>query len=293
MASVTLAEAEAVAPDATYPDTLATSQNPATRMRSLISLRDVAKTYRSTDGLPIHALSAVSLEIAEGEFVSVVGPSGCGKSTLLKIVTGLHAPTSGTIVLDGKPIAGPQGNIGVVFQEATLLPWLTVLRNVLVPADVARMPRKQVEGRALRLLELAGLAGFQNKYPNELSGGMQQRVAICRALLRDPRILLMDEPFGALDALTRDFMSLELQRIWQTQRNTVLFITHSIPEAVLLSDRVIVMSPRPGRILDLVAIDLPRPRTLEMINSSTFGAYTVRVRGLLQNSGTTVDSQEF
>lgn len=188
MTSVTLAEAEAVAPDATYPDSLATSQNPATRMRSLISLRDVAKTYRSTDGLPIHALSAVSLEIAEGEFVSVVGPSGCGKSTLLKIVTGLHAPTSGTIVLDGKPIAGPQGNIGVVFQEATLLPWLTVLRNVLVPADVARMPRKQVEGRALRLLELAGLAGFQNKYPNELSGGMQQRVAICRALLRDPRI---------------------------------------------------------------------------------------------------------
>jgi NitT/TauT family transport system ATP-binding protein len=156
---------------------------------------------------------------------------------------------------------------------------------VLVPADVARMPRKQMEGRALGLLDLVGLKGFHNKYPGELSGGMQQRVAICRALLRDPHILLMDEPFGALDALTRDFMSLELQRIWQAQGNTVLFITHSIPEAVLLSDRVIVMSPRPGRILDTITIDLPRPRTLEMINSPAFGAYAIRIRNLLQQSG--------
>jgi NitT/TauT family transport system ATP-binding protein len=253
--------------------------------RTLIGLHDVAKTYRSADGAAIQALATVSFDIAQGEFISVVGPSGCGKSTLLKILAGLQPPTGGTIALRGQPIEGPQSDIGVVFQEATLLPWLTVLRNVLVPADVARMPRKQMEGRALGLLDLVGLKGFHNKYPGELSGGMQQRVAICRALLRDPHILLMDEPFGALDALTRDFMSLELQRIWQAQGNTVLFITHSIPEAVLLSDRVIVMSPRPGRILDTITIDLPRPRTLEMINSPAFGAYAIRIRNLLQQSG--------
>jgi NitT/TauT family transport system ATP-binding protein len=261
------------------------AQDPAPLRQTLISLRDVAKTYRSADGAAIQALSTVSFDITAGEFVSVVGPSGCGKSTLLKMLAGLQPPTGGTIALRGQPIAGPQSDIGVVFQEATLLPWLTVLRNVLVPADVARVPRKQMEERALGLLDLVGLKGFHNKYPRELSGGMQQRVAICRALLRGPHILLMDEPFGALDALTRDFMSLELQRIWQAQRNTVLFITHSIPEAVLLSDRVIVMSPRPGQILDTVTIDLPRPRTLEMINSAAFGAYAVRIRNLLRQSG--------
>jgi|SRR5580698_5985790 NitT/TauT family transport system ATP-binding protein len=253
--------------------------------RGRISLQGITKTYRSVDGAPIQALAEISLDIAQGEFVAIVGPSGCGKSTLLKILAGLVPPTHGTISLDGAVINGPQSNIGVVFQEATLLPWLTILRNVLVPADVARVPRRQVEPRALELLDLVGLQGFHGKYPNELSGGMQQRVAICRALLRDPEILLMDEPFGALDALTRDFMALELQRIWRLQRNTVLFITHSIPEAVLLGDRVVVMSPRPGQILDIVAIKLPRPRSLEMINSPEFGGYTVHIRNLLKQQG--------
>ena len=262
-----------------------TPEQPASSGRSLIRLHDISKTYRGADGVPIDALSRISLDIAQGEFVSIVGPSGCGKRTLLKILAGLVPPTYGSIDLDGKPVAGPQGNIGVVFQEATLLPWLNILRNVLVPADVARIPRKQMERRALDLLELVGLRDFHGKFPNELSGGMQQRAAICRALLRDPEILLMDEPFGALDALTRDFMGLELQRIWQVQHNTVLFITHSIAEAVLLSDRVIVMSPRPGQILDAITIKLERPRTLEMINSESFGSYAVVIRSLLKQQG--------
>jgi NitT/TauT family transport system ATP-binding protein len=251
----------------------------------LIELDRVSKTYATAGGEPIAALSPISLAIAEGEFLSIVGPSGCGKSTLLKILAGLVPPTAGRITIAGRRAEGPQSNIGVVFQEATLLPWLTVLRNVLVPADVAGIPRKRLEARALELLALVGLAGFDDKYPNELSGGMQQRVAICRALLRDPEIMLMDEPFGALDALTRDYMNLELQRIWQTQHNTVLFITHSIAEAVLLSDRVIVMSPRPGSILDAVGIALARPRNLDMINSPAFGAYAHHIRELLTQQG--------
>ncbi len=251
----------------------------------LIRFERLSKVYRTTAGEPIHALDNFSLDMGKGEFLSIVGPSGCGKSTLLKILAGLQPATSGRITLAGKPAAGPQSNIGVVFQEATLLPWMSILRNVLVPADVAHIPRKQLEGRARDLLKLVGLQGFEDKYPNELSGGMQQRAAICRALLREPEIMLMDEPFGALDALTRDFMNLELQRIWQAQHNTVLFITHSIPEAVLLSDRVVVMSPRPGRILEAITIDLPRPRTLAMINSSEFGAYSNHIRDLLAQQG--------
>jgi NitT/TauT family transport system ATP-binding protein len=193
-------------------------------------------------------------------------------------------------IADAPPQAA-QPHIGFVFQEATLLPWLTVLRNVLLPADIAKLPRAQMRPRALALLELVGLAGFSDKYPDELSGGMQQRAAICRALLRNPKLLLMDEPFGALDALTRDHLNLELLRIWQAQRSTILFVTHSISEAVLLSDRVIVMSPRPGRVLADVAVSLPRPRRLTLVNTAAFGAYAQQIRELLDGAAAQHDGK--
>ena len=184
-----------------------------------------------------------------------------------------------------------RSNIGFVFQDATLLPWLTVLRNVLVPADVARIPRARLQARTMALLDLVGPAGFHDKYPDELSGGMQQRAAICRALLRQPKTLLMDEPFGALDALTRDHLNLELLRIWQAQRSTILFVTHSISEAVLLSDRVIVMSPRPGRVLADVGVSLPRPRRLALVNTAAFGAYAQQIRELLDGTAAQHDGK--
>ena len=214
-----------------------------------------------------------------------IAADGCGKSTLLKILAGITSASAGTLYINGRQVSGPQRKIGVVFQEATLLPWHTVLRNVLIPADVARIPRAQLRDRAIQLLRLVGLEGFHDRYPNELSGGMQQRASICRALLRDPAIVLMDEPFGALDALTRDHMNMELLRIWQAQHNTILFVTHSIMEAVLLSDRVIVMSPRPGRILEEVMIDSPRPRQLGLVHSPRFGEYADHIRSLLDRSG--------
>jgi NitT/TauT family transport system ATP-binding protein len=249
----------------------------------------LSKSYRTASGDLIHALDNISLSVASGEFVSIVGPSGCGKSTLLKILAGLTSPTAGTATIAGSSAAAVQSEIGFVFQEATLLPWLTVLRNVLVPADVARIPRTQMQARAMALLDLVGLKGFHDKYPNELSGGMQQRAAICRALLRDPKILLMDEPFGALDALTRDRMNIELLRIWEAQRNTILFVTHSITEAVLLSDRIVVMSPRPGRLLEDVPVSLPRPRNIAMVNTPEFGAYAQHIRDLLDASSAPQD----
>jgi NitT/TauT family transport system ATP-binding protein len=244
----------------------------------------LGKTYPTRHGGSVRALDDVSLRVGQGEFLSIVGPSGCGKSTLLKILAGLAPATAGSVRYRGEVVSKPRHDVGVVFQEATLLPWLSVMRNILVPADVARIGRAKLQPRALELLELVGLAGFHDKYPQELSGGMQQRVAICRALLRQPAVLLMDEPFGALDALTREQMNIELQRIWSTQRNTVVFITHSIPEAVLLSDRVVVMSRRPGRILDVLPIDLPRPRTLDMVNTQKFGAYAQEARRLLDQT---------
>ena len=247
-------------------------------------ITDVAKTYRTRQGESIVALHDISLKVGAGEFLSILGPSGCGKSTLLKILAGLAYPTSGEVEYRGQAMQRSRADVGVVFQEPTLLPWLNVLRNVLIPADVARIPRARLEQRALSLLQLVGLEEFRNKLPQELSGGMQQRVSICRALLRQPAVLLMDEPFGALDALTRDQMNIELQRIWAAERNTIVFITHSIPEAVLLSDRVVVMSRRPGRILQVLTIDLPHPRTLEMANTPAFGAYVRHARGLLEES---------
>ena len=244
----------------------------------MISVKELNKTYATREGAPIHALSNVSLEITQGEFVTVVGPSGCGKTTLLKILAGVLKKSSGTILVNGNPINAPSRQLGVVFQEPLLLPWRNILQNIMVPIEIQGRDRATFSAAAQQLLSLVGLEGFEQKYPRELSGGMQQRVGIARALIHDPDLLLMDEPFGALDAMTRDQMNLELMDIWSQKKKTVLLITHSIAEAVFLADRIVVMSPRPGRIAEIIVVDLPRPRHLEIINSDVFGAYVRRVR---------------
>jgi NitT/TauT family transport system ATP-binding protein len=251
----------------------------------LIEARGVSKTYQTKDG-PVESLKPLDFSIREGEFISVVGPSGCGKSTLLKMVAGLLPISGGMLTLAGKPINGPQKDVGIVFQSAVLLAWRTVLKNILLQAEMRHMPKDQALAKAQQLIEMAGLKGFENKYPWQLSGGMQQRASICRALLHDPSVLLMDEPFGALDAMTREKMNLELQRIWSASKKTVLLITHSIPEAVFLSDRVIVMSERPGSIAAIYDIDLPRPRTLDMMGSPEFAVYAKKVRAHFYSQGT-------
>jgi NitT/TauT family transport system ATP-binding protein len=224
------------------------------------------------------ALSGVSLGVGLGEFVAIVGPSGCGKSTLLRILGGLLVPTQGRVLLGGKPLASPQRQVGYVFQNVNLMPWRTVLRNVTLPLEVAHMPQAQAEARARELVVLVGLEGFEEAYPRELSGGMAQRVAIARALVSDPEVLLLDEPFGALDALSREQMNLELLRIWQARRVTAVMVTHNLQEAVLMADRVLVMSSRPGTLCAEVPVDLPRPRTLEVMYTEFFGAVSRRVR---------------
>ncbi|MBV8912924.1 MAG: ABC transporter ATP-binding protein [Acetobacteraceae bacterium] len=242
-----------------------------------IALAGVSKTYRTRDG-DVPSLQPIDLQIARGEVVAVVGPSGCGKSTLLKLVAGLLPPTEGAIRVSGHAVTKPHRDVGIVFQSPLLLPWRSVLRNVMLPVEVKRLPRAPHLERARALLHLTGLEGFAGKYPWQLSGGMQQRAAICRALVHDPDILLMDEPFGALDALTRETMNLELQRIQMETGKTVLLITHSIPEAVFLSDRVVVMTPRPGTIAAEYDISLPRPRALGVMGGSEFGELTRRIR---------------
>jgi len=243
----------------------------------LVSARGVRKTYRTQDG-EVETLKPLDFEIRAGEFVAVVGPSGCGKSTLMKLVAGLLPVSGGELALGGRAVSGPQTDVGIVFQSALLLPWRRVLDNILLQAEIRGLPMAAARARAQQLVEMAGLQGFEQKYPWQLSGGMQQRVAILRALLHDPAVLLMDEPFGALDAMTRERMNLELQRIWMTSRKTVLLITHSIPEAIFLADRVFVMSERPGRIVEIVDIDLPRPRPLDVMGSERFAAYARRLR---------------
>ena len=245
--------------------------------RVLIEGRGVRKTYRTQDG-EVETLKPLDFAIRDGEFVSVVGPSGCGKSTLMKMVAGLLPASGGELTLDGRPVQGPQTNVGIVFQNALLLPWRRVLDNILLQAEVRKLPMDAARRRAAELIAMAGLEGFERKYPWQLSGGMQQRVSILRALLHDPPVLLMDEPFGALDAMTREKMNVELQRIWMAAGKTVLLITHSIPEAVFLSDRVLVMSERPGRIAAEYTIDLPRPRTLDVMASDAFSAYAKQLR---------------
>jgi NitT/TauT family transport system ATP-binding protein len=247
-------------------------------LKMLIEASELSKIYRSRDGEPIHALHDIRFSIKDGEFVTIVGTSGCGKSTLLKILTGTLSKTTGSITLQDQQIVGPSRDLGIVFQAPVLLPWRTILENVLLPIELQGQNFVEYKERANELLKLVGLEGFEDKYPGELSGGMQQRVGICRALVHDPSLLLMDEPFGALDAMTREQMNLELLRIWRAHRKTVMLVTHSIPEAVFLADRVFVMSPRPGRIVEIIDVNLPRPRTLKMINSTDFGSYVEKIR---------------
>jgi NitT/TauT family transport system ATP-binding protein len=249
-----------------------------------ITVGDLSLTYgQGSEG--VLALDRISFDVADGAFVAIVGPSGCGKSTLLKILAGLLPATQGQALLRGTPIAGPRRDIGVVFQSPVLFPWRDVLSNVMLPSDVQHLDRATMRQRAMDLVKLVGLTGFEHRYPRELSGGMQQRVGIIRALIHDPAMLLMDEPFGALDAMTRETMNVELQRIWMERKKTVLFITHSTSEAVFLADRVIAMTPRPGRIADAFEVDLPRPRPLEVMNTEAFGAYVKRVRVALNSGG--------
>ncbi|MEV0720455.1 ABC transporter ATP-binding protein [Asanoa sp. NPDC050611] len=227
----------------------------------MIQLFGVTQVFAGRAG-SVEALHDIDLKVAEGEFVAVVGRSGCGKSTLLRLVAGLLMPTQGEIQVGGERVTKARRDIAMLFQRPALLPWRSVLDNVLLPAEIFGLGRSALRTRALDLLEMVGLGGFEKRLPHELSGGMQQRVALCRSLLTGPRVLLMDEPFSALDALTREDLSTELQRIHMERRATIMFVTHSIDEAVLLADRVVVLTPRPGQIEQIVDIDIPRPRSL-------------------------------
>jgi NitT/TauT family transport system ATP-binding protein len=256
-----------------------------TRSRPLIAVTDVAKTYRTRDG-DVESLKPLSFDIAEGEFIAVVGPSGCGKSTLLKMIGGLLPVSRGRITVSGRDVHGPPDDVGIVFQSPVLLAWRTILANVMLQIEMRRLPRDQYLPKARALLQMVGLQDFERKLPWQLSGGMQQRASICRALVHDPAVLLMDEPFGALDAMTRERMNLELQRIWAETRKTVLFITHSIPEAVFLADRVLVMTERPGSIAAIYDVTLPRPRSLLLMGSPEFGVQTQRISKHFYSQGT-------
>ena len=245
-----------------------------------VSLR---KVYRSKRG-PVEALQSVTMSANYGEFVTLLGPSGCGKSTLLMIVAGLLSSTEGEVFIDKEEVSRPRLDTGIVFQSPLLLPWHNIVNNVLYPIRLQRKPIKEYLAKANELLEMTGLESFKNHLPGELSGGMQQRVAICRALIHNPNLLLMDEPFSALDTMTRDFMNQELLRIWQEYQKTVLFVTHSIREAVYLSDRVLVMRCRPSTIIKEVIINLPRPRELEIQESEPFNRYVAELRRAIEES---------
>jgi NitT/TauT family transport system ATP-binding protein len=249
-----------------------------------ISVDEVSKRYESRTG-PINAVNPTSFNVRENEFVSIIGPSGCGKSTLLMIIGGLVPASSGSVRIKSRRVAGPYTELGFVFQRDVLLDWRTVLQNVLLQAQIRGLDVKRETIRARALLQRVGLEGFEDKYPYELSGGMRQRVAICRALLHDPDLLLMDEPFGALDAIARDQLNEDLLRLRDETRKTILFVTHSIAEAVFLSDRVFVMSARPGRIEETIAIDLPHPRHLEVRETPKFGEYVGKITRTFESVG--------
>ena len=257
---------------------------PAGETRPVYEIARLSKRYARGDVL---ALSEVDLTLAKGEFAAVIGSSGCGKSTLLKIMAGLMPPSSGRVVLEGQPVMGPREDIGMMFQQATLLPWKTALENIVLPISIreGRAAARDAVPRARSLLDLVGLAQAADRYPGELSGGMAQRVAICRMLITEPAVLLLDEPFSALDELTRDFLNMELQRICAERHATAFLVTHSIPEAVILSDRILVMQSHPGRIGEVIDIDLPRPRTLDLINTARFGEIVAHIRDRLDKEG--------
>jgi len=257
------------------------SAGPAT---PVIEIDNASKTYRTADG-EVVALKPLDFTINEGEFIVVVGPSGCGKTTLLKMLAGLLPVSGGEVRIEGRVVTKPHRNVGIVFQSALLLPWRNVLANVMMPVEVKGLPTAEYRRRALDLLKMTGLEGFEKKYPWQLSGGMQQRVSICRALVHDPKILLMDEPFGALDAMTRERMNVELQRIQRETGKTILLITHSIPEAVFLADRVMVMTARPGQVAAVYDVPLRRPRSLDVLADPAFVALTQKIRGHFSESG--------
>jgi NitT/TauT family transport system ATP-binding protein len=246
--------------------------------RLAVRIDGLEKTYSSRDGNNIRALGPLSFSVPEQGFLTIVGPSGCGKSTFLKLLSGLIPHSGGSIELRGRAVDEPQRDIGMVFQSPVLLPWKTAEDNVMVPAVVLGLDRRKSRARAKELLAMVGLADFAGKYPKELSGGMQQRVAIARALIHDPSILLMDEPFGALDAMTREIMNLEIRRIWRDSSKTIIFVTHSIPEAVFLGTQVMVLSGRPGTIVDFVDVDLPAERDLDIMATPEFGVLVRRIR---------------
>ncbi len=249
-----------------------------------LELSRIEKRYTTRDGRSVVALSPTNLAIGEREFVSILGPSGCGKTTLLNIITGLISATAGEVRFRGERQIGASPDFGLVFQRPVLLPWRRVIDNVLLPVEVMGLkPRAAYAEKARELLAMVGLSGFENAYPRELSGGMQQRAAIARTLVYETSVLLMDEPFAALDAMTREELNIELLRIWQVTGRTILFVTHNIPEAVLLSDRVVVMTPRPGRVREVIDVDLGRPRTLSLMGDPKFGKITERIRSLLHD----------
>jgi NitT/TauT family transport system ATP-binding protein len=252
--------------------------------RALVAIRGVSQRFGG-DGAVVTALDDVSLDVPDGQFAALVGPSGCGKSTLLSIVAGLRAPSSGAVLCDGEPITRPMPRkVGMIFQEANLLPWLSALDNVAFPLKLRGVARAERLAQAARMLELTGLAGFEARLPHQLSGGMKQRVAIARGLVQDPAVLLMDEPFASLDEQTRMVLGDELLRIWSETGKTVLFVTHSLNEAVYLADRVVVLSARPGRVVDDVAVDLPRPRSFAMTSGERFGALKDRIWQHIRNA---------
>ena len=254
----------------------------AAEAATVFRTRQLDVTYRTSRG-PIKALENFTTEMKAGEFLSVLGPSGCGKSTLLKVASGLLTPSAGRAELHGQPITGPTRDVGIVFQAATLMPWQTVLQNVLLPIRTLGLDMARGTERARALLRVAGLENFENHYPYELSGGMQQRVGIARGLVHDPSLLLMDEPFAALDAMTRETMMVELHRIWMQARKSVIFITHSIPEAVFLSTRVLVLSKRPATVLRDVPIDLPLPRSTETLAEPRYNRYCSELRAMFND----------
>jgi NitT/TauT family transport system ATP-binding protein len=240
-----------------------------------------ATTYYKTSTGAVHALEDINLDIPEGEFTCIVGPSGCGKTTLLWGLSGLHELTSGEVILNGTPVKGPRPEIGMIFQEANLLPWRNLMQNILFPFEIKKIDPKPFTQRIDDLLNEVGLAGFENKFPRELSGGMQQRASIVRCLSYDPELILMDEPFGALDAFTRDEMNLLIQKIWMETGKTIVFVTHNVSEATFLSDRVVVLSPRPGRLAHIFNIDLPRPRTIEQTFTPEFIKLVLEIKSTI------------
>ncbi len=253
----------------------------------LIRINGLTKQYHTRTGDITVALDKVHLDIVDGEFIALVGPSGCGKTTLLKILAGLEGRFGGEARLGDKAITKPSPEVGVVFQEPTLLPWRTILENILLPVELMRLDRKAYTERALELMEMIGLKGFENKYPRELSGGMRQRAGICRALVRDPKVLLMDEPFGALDAMTREQLNAEIQRVWMETGKTIVLVTHSIIEAVYLADRVVVMESLPGRVTEVVDVKVERPRSFSKLGEPAFQAASDRIRELMDAVGMT------